>query len=321
MRSRLHLCHRYTPSSLPLSIQEVDECQIGKFSFRTQEAVLQLMSASGIENLQVALACQVTQKNTLIGAVKQATLCYRAQYSESAEEQGDLDFSSDEDSFRKDLTEQVSSRESHRAVHRSWKIPAEAFVPIQLEKVGPRDEMLNTFVKKKELMGTIMKNPDEVEKIKRTLILEFCHKMSIHMSHCCMRAEIVGLYHSLSTLLEDLPTIRRSHFMQGQAYEQKGTRDSELGLQADPRSFQPRPRRVLSTDGRTILNLWFIPHFSEVLVMFRSLEEMVRQEVLPKLSQRIGMAGMPSAKLRLSGACPIPIQHREFATFMGFQQK
>ena len=40
MISRLHLCHRYTPSILPLSIQEIDECQIGKFSFRTQEAVL-----------------------------------------------------------------------------------------------------------------------------------------------------------------------------------------------------------------------------------------------------------------------------------------
>ena len=47
----------------------------------------QLMTHSGTENLQVALACQVTQKNTLIGAVKQATLCYWAQYSEIAEVQ------------------------------------------------------------------------------------------------------------------------------------------------------------------------------------------------------------------------------------------
>ncbi|XP_061091953.1 uncharacterized protein LOC133124596 [Conger conger] len=166
---------RYTPSSLPLSIQEIDECQIGKFSFRTQEAVLHLMSHSGIENLQVALACQVTQKNTLIGAVKQATLCYWAQFSENAEVQGSLDFSSKVDSSGKDLTEHVASRESHK-VHRPKKRPAEAFVPIQLEKVGPRDKMLNAFVKKKELMGTIMKNPNEVEKIKRGLILEFCQK-------------------------------------------------------------------------------------------------------------------------------------------------
>ncbi|KAK6489965.1 hypothetical protein HHUSO_G6922 [Huso huso] len=70
---------RYTPSSLLLGIQEIDENQIGKFSFRTQEAVLQLLSTSGIENMQVVLACQVTQKNALIGAVKQASLCHQAQ--------------------------------------------------------------------------------------------------------------------------------------------------------------------------------------------------------------------------------------------------
>ncbi|KAJ8399407.1 hypothetical protein AAFF_G00411190 [Aldrovandia affinis] len=276
---------RYTPSSLPLTIQEVDESQISRFSFRTEEGALRLMSRSGIDNLQVALACQVTQKNALIGAVKQATLCYWAQYSGSAEEQVGLTSSAEVDSSGMDLrvrkdtnsqslwTEHSANRKTRRADPRAKKRPAEAFVPIQLEKVGPRDEMLNAFVKKKALLGTVMKNPDEVEKIKRALILEFCHKFSRRMSQCCVRAQIVGLYHSLVTLLEDLPAVRHSHFMQGQAYEQKSARDSEIGLQADPRSFQHRPRRVISADGRTVLNLWFIPHFSEVLIMYRSLEE------------------------------------------------
>ena len=30
------------------------------------------------------------------------------------------------------------------------------------------------------------------------------------------------------------------------------------------RHFTPRPRRLLSSDGKNLLNLWFIPHFSEV---------------------------------------------------------
>lgn len=34
------------------------------------------MSEQSIENLQVTLACQVTQKNALISAVKLASLCY-----------------------------------------------------------------------------------------------------------------------------------------------------------------------------------------------------------------------------------------------------
>ncbi|KAI1895743.1 hypothetical protein AGOR_G00109630 [Albula goreensis] len=268
---------RYIPSSLPLSIQEIDESQIGKFSFRTKEAIIYLMSRSGIENLQVALACQVAQKNTLIGSVKLASVCYWAQQSRGAEEQGGLSPCAEVDIPGKDLRVQKDTssaiRETRRAIPRARKRTAEAFVPVQLEKVGPRDEMLNAFVKKKEIMGTVMKNPDEVEKIKRELILEFSQKFSTRMSQYCIRAEIVALYHSLTTLLEDLPSIRHSHFMQGGAYEQKSTHDSELGLQADPRSFQPRPRRVLSEDGRAVLNLWFIPHFTEVLIMFRSLED------------------------------------------------
>ncbi|KAF4025159.1 hypothetical protein G4228_017111 [Cervus hanglu yarkandensis] len=61
--------------------------------------------------------------------------------------------------------------------------------------------------------------------------------------------------------------------MVGQRQEKKGLRDSDDGLKNDPRSFQPRPRRLLSADGKVFLNLWFIPHPSEVLVMFKTLPE------------------------------------------------
>lgn len=39
--------------------------------------------------------------------------------------------------------------------------------------------------------------------------------------------------------------------------------------------FQPRPRCLLSADGKVFLNLWFIPHSSEVLIMFKTLPEKV----------------------------------------------
>ncbi|XP_004422253.2 PREDICTED: coiled-coil domain-containing protein 162-like [Ceratotherium simum simum] len=78
---------------------------------------------------------------------------------------------------------------------------------------------------------------------------------------------------SLRALLEDFPTIRDTFFMVGKPQEKKGLRDSTEGLKADPRTFQPRPRRLLSADGEVFLNLWFIPHPSEVLVMFKTLPE------------------------------------------------
>lgn len=43
------------------------------------------------------------------------------------------------------------------------------------------------------------------------------------------------------------------------------------------RSSERRPRQLLSADGRTLLNLWFIPHFSDVLHMFKTLDTSVRR--------------------------------------------
>ncbi|XP_017555415.2 uncharacterized protein si:ch73-242m19.1 isoform X3 [Pygocentrus nattereri] len=243
---------RYCPSSLPLGIQELDENQIGKFSFRSEEAVLNLMNQSNLENLQVVLACQVTQKNALLGALKQALVCYWTENSvKSPQDQ-----------------ECVTLRASKGASHTRGRL-ADAFVSIQLEKVSPRDEMLNSFIKKKELMSSLISNPDEVAKIKRKLILDFCHKFSQVMSQCCLRGQIIALCYSLTSLLDKLPDIGQTHFVVGQANESR----SEKGFQPDPRIFQPRPRQLLSADGKTLLNLWFIPHFSEVLIMFKTLEE------------------------------------------------
>ncbi|KAF4025160.1 hypothetical protein G4228_017042 [Cervus hanglu yarkandensis] len=64
---------RYSPATLVLAISEVDDNQIGKFSFYTKEAILKLLCHSGVENMQVTLACQATQKNALMVAVQQAS--------------------------------------------------------------------------------------------------------------------------------------------------------------------------------------------------------------------------------------------------------
>ena len=34
-----------------------------------------------------------------------------------------------------------------------------------------------------------------------------------------------------------------------------------------------RPRRVLSSNGKQVLNIWFIPHPSELMHLFRNLDE------------------------------------------------
>ncbi|KAK3774803.1 hypothetical protein RRG08_034892 [Elysia crispata] len=37
--------------------------------------------------------------------------------------------------------------------------------------------------------------------------------------------------------------------------------------------MKKRPRRLLSKDGRHVLNIWFIPHYTELLVMFKHLDD------------------------------------------------
>ena len=39
------------------------------------------------------------------------------------------------------------------------------------------------------------------------------------------------------------------------------------------RAMRKRPRRVLSPDGHHVLNIWFIPHHTETLIMFKTLED------------------------------------------------
>lgn len=42
-------------------------------------------------------------------------------------------------------------------------------------------------------------------------------RFSTHISLHCVRAQILGYYYSLTFLLEDVPAIRQSYFMIGQA--------------------------------------------------------------------------------------------------------
>nr|XP_033794395.1 uncharacterized protein LOC117357639 isoform X2 [Geotrypetes seraphini] len=273
---------RYAPSSFPLSIHEIDENHIGKFSFYSREGMLQLVSRAGVSNLQVALACQVTQRNALLVAVQQASYCSTTQLpaptTDAKERRHSIrrQSSSLRDKSSKSGKE-MESQTSYPAGHpsqRHWnKRPPEAFVSIQLEKVGPRDVMLNTFIQRRDAASSKMVNADEIEKSKRELITEYCHRVNSRMSQYSLRGQIIACCTGLRALLEDFPTIRDTYFMLGQPNERKGDRDTSEGQQADPRTFQKRPRSVLSADGRCFLNLWFVPHSSELLIMFKTLPE------------------------------------------------
>uniref|UniRef100_A0A8C5KU15 Coiled-coil domain containing 162 n=1 Tax=Jaculus jaculus TaxID=51337 RepID=A0A8C5KU15_JACJA len=282
---------RYSPAHLVLAISEVDENQVGKFSFYTKEAILELLLHSGAENMQVTLACQAVQKNALMVAIQQASFYHTPRVGRPAagkETSSDLRNHAGMNPTRRRHSRMVNGAES-LLLAPTPKVPAalthpserfqtakrtpQAFVSIQLEKVGLRDAMLNAFLLRRQAMAEQMKSPDGIGKVKRDVIVEYCQKLNRHMSHYAFRGQIMAYYNSLRALLEDFPTIRDTFFMVGQPEEKKEWEDSKEVPKANPRRFQPRPRSLLSADGRVFLNLWFIPHPSEVLVMFKTLPE------------------------------------------------
>ncbi|XP_074547863.1 uncharacterized protein LOC141806315 isoform X3 [Halichoeres trimaculatus] len=263
---------RFIPSHLPLTIQELDESQIGKFSFSSKESVTHLMNRQSLENLQVTLACQVTQKNALMSAVKLVCVCHWATgiTASSSEVEAALSgrklkvdsetgTNTKKSPPSKDTTgTPVTSRERLR----------EAFVSIQLEKVGLRDEMLNSFMEKKQAVGGLIKTPEEAAKIKRRLIINFLRKFSSQISQHCVRAQIVQYYLSLTSLLDEIPSIQKSYFTMGPAHNHKTSQDSGSDVNSDLRTSQQQ--QLLSADGETVLNVWLIPHFSEILHMYKT---------------------------------------------------
>ncbi|ELT87775.1 hypothetical protein CAPTEDRAFT_135567 [Capitella teleta] len=103
----------------------------------------------------------------------------------------------------------------------------------------------------------------------RKLIIEFCERFQKRVTQYSLRGQIIAYYHSMMNLLEDFPEVRDKYFMLGEPQERKSANDSLAGLKQDPNAVHERPRRVISEDGVHVLNIHFVPHFSEILIMYK----------------------------------------------------
>ncbi|XP_078461970.1 uncharacterized protein LOC144727193 isoform X2 [Lampetra planeri] len=288
---------RFIPSQLPLAISELDEAPVKRISFHSRDSLMQLMSRAGVECLQLILLCQVTHKNGLVAALQQASFCQLSPLPHKSKSAEDSEGSSRLSSASVGTPSASGRSESEwggpagapglSAKHpflgkksvtfadtqsSTW-LAAQAFVSLQLERRGARDAALRGFLRWKGAHGALATHAEEVDKIKRTLIVEFCQSVALRMAQFSARGQILASYAGLRTALAAVPALRDSHFMLGDGRERKGERDSEAGLTADPKRLQARPRRVLSADGSVFLNAWFIPHPREVLQMFSTLED------------------------------------------------
>ncbi|CAH8579079.1 unnamed protein product [Schistosoma curassoni] len=276
------LLDKYLPSALPLAIHELDETQVGKFSFRGKATIMEMLETRGIENLLTVLQVQTVHKNGLIAAILLAFNGCPAFYTSHAPkfknglirtvDTGNNSINNNDVSgARIGPTPLAVERSTHQL---NAEYYPEAFFSIQLEKGPSRDRVCNAFIKKTQGGGiAASKSTAESEKMKREFISQFCHDYCERVQHASLRAQIIETYSSILITLENVPVIREEFFIIGYAFEKKSP-EEELGKQeTDFKSLRNRPRRVLSSDGTEFYNLWFIPHFIEVLFVFRHLND------------------------------------------------
>ena len=90
--------------------------------------------------------------------------------------------------------------------------------------------------------------------------------------HYSIRVQIIRQYDSMTQLLQHFPRTQDAFFSLGRVASGGGGGLSEgkqhFSFIKDPRQYRSRPLTLLSSDGKKLLNLWYIPHFSEVLSLF-----------------------------------------------------
>ncbi|CAF1036407.1 unnamed protein product [Brachionus calyciflorus] len=148
--------------------------------------------------------------------------------------------------------------------------------------------MLNEFIKQKETKGLLLSNPSEMEKLKRNLMNDYANKFTQRCVQYSLRAQLITLYYSITKILENFPNTRDNHFVFGEPHEKRtllNNRQLEMDdptkkksqitdetidyIRPDARTFKKRPRKLLSDDGERVLNLWFIPHYTDLLLIYK----------------------------------------------------
>ena len=129
--------------------------------------------------------------------------------------------------------------------------------------------MLAQFTKQP---ATILRNVDELERIKCSLISSFCQSLSMALSIHSLRIQAIRTYHGLSRILDDFAATKEAHFIMGEAkghdmpkmaYSNQYAMDS-TGKLLVAEMHRSKPHQLMSRDGKILLNLFYIPHFTEV---------------------------------------------------------
>ena len=270
--------NKLVASAMSMAVQEMDENQIPKFSFRQPSGLKALLNDADFRKLQTTLTCQIAHKNLMTSAV---LLMYYA-HDQLPVPRGNIELSDDSASKSKSSSEndnfltrkESSAQSSGPVVYKNPDFLPESFVSIQLEKMTKRMYAHNWFVDTKIQMGFAAKNPVEFEKLVANTIVEYSHLITARASLLSLKAQLIAYYTNILQVLQDFPSVRQNFFQMGYFKEVK-KKDELLKeyMAMDALTMKTRPRTVFSSDGQAFMNLWFIPFPTEILQAFTSLPD------------------------------------------------
>ncbi len=139
--------------------------------------------------------------------------------------------------------------------------------------------MLAQFTKQP---SSVMRNHSELLSNKHTLLTQYSAQLSHTLSLTSLRIQIIHHVNDVQHLLNPFPAVKSSFFTLGKpkdplaAIGAGGTTSSnrklvferiqEMGGVNDPRQIKARPSLLLDKEGGKLMNLWYLPHFTEVRV-------------------------------------------------------
>lgn len=133
-----------------------------------------------------------------------------------------------------------------------------------------RDHMLSQFTKQP---GSIVRNTVELQSVKCSFISTFSTNLSLVLSVYSLKIQAIRCFQNLTRLLEDFPATKEAHFIIGEpkSVDTAARFNFSTHCSMDPSGrllaaeiHKSRPHQLVTRDGRLLLNLFYIPHFTEV---------------------------------------------------------
>ena len=261
-----------------------------------------IIKQDGLENFQIIVKLKIVHNNALKSAIMQSNSCFLS-INLTERKQPDTLMLTSLSNMNNELASgsmkyseydskvfsgkrPIKSAKTHVSDNEGCPLKKynESFTSLQLEKNAYREVMFNNYIRTREKKSQILQNPVEMEKLKRQLINEYANNYNDRVVHNSLRSQLIVLFYSIAKLLESFPATRDNHFIFGEPHETRQftkltesgnlaeipvTEDNVDYIKPDARTFKRRPRKILSDDGERVLNIWFIPHYTEILSMYK----------------------------------------------------